>query len=101
MDNFGRHELIVTLDSVRNEFLPPRSSMDHQTLDLGLIAATMIHYRWKLLCSVLDIMEMKRITNHTFKESVKHERKVRVARCSTSCQGCNNVLGLCLGCDVP
>ena len=48
--------------------LPTRCTMDHQTLDLGLIAETKIRYRSKLLGSVLDVMEMKRNTNHASKE---------------------------------
>ena len=68
MDNCGAHETIMNLDRVRIKFLPPRSTMKHQPLDLGSIATAKIRYRSKLLSAILDVMELKRNTNYTFKE---------------------------------
>ena len=67
MDNCGGHELTIQLDRVRIEFLPPRSTAKHQPLDLGLIASAKIRYRSKLLSAILDVLELRRNTNHSFK----------------------------------
>ena len=69
MDNCGGHECSITLDGVRIEFLPPRSTTKHQPLDLGLIASAKIRYRKRLLSAVLDVMDLQRNTNHSFKEA--------------------------------
>ena len=74
MDNYGVHEFTETLDRVRTEFLPPRCTMKNQSVDLGLIAVAKIRYRWKLLSAVLDVMEMKRSANHSFKERSKNRK---------------------------
>ena len=67
MGNCSGRELAVTLDRVRIEVLPSRFTMKHQTLYLGLSGTAEILDRPKLLSDVLDVMEMKRNTNHSFK----------------------------------
>ena len=69
MDNCGGHELSITPDGVRIEFLPPRSTTKHQALDIGLIASAKIRYRTRLLIAVFDVMGFQRNTNHCFKET--------------------------------
>ena len=61
MDNCGGHELSITLNGVAIEFLPPRSTTKHQSLDLGLISSAKILNRTRLLREVLDVMDLKPI----------------------------------------
>ena len=68
MDNCGGHDTTMGLARVRIKFLPPKSTMKHQPLDMALIATAKIRDRSKLLSAILDIMEMKRNTNYIFKE---------------------------------
>ena len=66
MDNCGGHELTISLEGVRIEFLPPRSTTKHQPLDLGLIGCAKIRYRSKLLSATLDILELRRNGGYSF-----------------------------------
>ena len=69
MDNCGGYELSISIERVRIEFLPPTSTAKHQPLDLGLIASAKIRYRTNLLSSILNVMDLQRNTNHSFKEN--------------------------------
>ena len=72
MDNCGGHELDVTLDGVRIEFLPPRSTTEHQPLDLGLIASAKIRYRSNLLNCTLEVLQLRRTTYQSLKNDSGH-----------------------------
>ena len=68
MDNCGGHDTTMDLAHVPIEFLPPKSTMKHQTLDMGLIATAKKRDKSKLLSAILDIIELKRNINYIFKE---------------------------------
>ena len=69
IDNCRDHELSITMDHVRIEFLPPRSTTHHQPLDISLIASANIRYRTKLLSADIDLIDLQHNTNHSFKET--------------------------------
>ena len=56
MDNFGGHELEVSLAGVRIELLLLRTTFKYQSLDLGLIGHSKVRYRSVLLRRIIEVM---------------------------------------------
>ena len=71
-ESCGGYELSATMVGVRIEFLPPRSTTRHQTLDIRLTESAKIGHRSRLISAVLDVMELQRNTNHSFNENISN-----------------------------
>ena len=72
MDKISGYGLDVTIDGVPFEFLPPWSTTNHQTFDLGLIASAKIRYRSNLLNWNLEILQLRRTTNQSVQKNSGH-----------------------------
>ena len=57
MDNFGGNSVNANLHGVRIITLPPRTTAQHQQLDLGLIGNSKVPYRSLILQSVIRVMK--------------------------------------------